>query len=141
MHKTVSQSANNSWSAVTGRIRAQAHDAYSSDLCLDQRILYVHNFLLATAWYTAQIFPPPDECTQQLHTAISWYLWRGEIFKGPLSTLQRPTQQGGWGLIHVAAKSHTLNLYQLRIQGQKTETLKSRVVTRMGPTQAKHKPP
>jgi len=126
---------------VTGRIRAQQHDAYSSDLCLDQKILYVHNFLLAKAWYTAQIFPPPDECMQQLNTVISWYLWHGEIFKGPLSTLQRPTEQGGWGLIHVAAKSRALNLYRLRIQGQKTGTLNSRVAMHMGPTQAKHKPP
>lgn len=41
------KSANNSWSTVTGRIRAQARDAYSRELCLDQRILYVNNFLLA----------------------------------------------------------------------------------------------
>ena len=81
MHKTASQSANNSWSAVIGRIRAQARDDYSGDLCLDQRILYVQNFQLAKAWYTAPIFPPPDECVRQLNTAISWYLWRGEILK------------------------------------------------------------
>ena len=56
IHNTVAQSANNSWSTVTGRIRPRARDAYSRDLCLNQRILYVHNFLLAKAWYTAQIF-------------------------------------------------------------------------------------
>ena len=92
MHNSVSQSANNNWSAVTGRIRAQTLDAYSRDLCLGQRIQYVHNFLLANAWYTAQIFPPPDEHVRQLNTAISWYLWRGEIFKVPLSSLQRPKE-------------------------------------------------
>ena len=36
MHTIVSQSANNSRSAVTGRIHAQARDAYSRDLCRDQ---------------------------------------------------------------------------------------------------------
>ena len=80
MHNTVSQSANNGWTAVTGMIQAQARDAYNRDLCLDQRIQYTHNFLLAKAWYTAQIFPPPDACVRQLNTATSWYLWHGEIF-------------------------------------------------------------
>ena len=123
MHNTVSQFANNSWSAVTRKIRAQARDAYNRDLCLDQRIQYIHNFLLAKAWYTAQIFPPPDACVRHLNTTISWYLWHGEIFKVPLSTLQRPKERGGWDLIHVAAKSSALHLYGLKIQGQKTGTL------------------
>jgi hypothetical protein len=47
MHNTVSQSANNSWAAVTGRIRAQARNAYNRDLVLDQRILYVHIYLFS----------------------------------------------------------------------------------------------
>jgi hypothetical protein len=60
---------------------------------------------------------------RKIHTAISRYLWREEIFKVPLSTLQRPIEQGGVGLIHVAAKSRALQLYRLRIQGQKTGTI------------------
>jgi hypothetical protein len=80
MHNTVSQSANNSWTAVTGKIRAQAREAYNRDLCLDQRIQYTDNFLLAKAWYTAQIFPAPEACVRQLNTAIAWYIWHGEIF-------------------------------------------------------------
>ena len=82
-----------------------------------------HNFLLAKAWYTAQIFPPPEACVRQLNTAIAWYILHGEIFKVPLSTLQRPKERGGRGLIHVAAKSRALYLYRSKIQWQKTETL------------------
>jgi hypothetical protein len=81
------------------------------------RVLYVHNFLIAKAWHTVHIFPPPVEYVRQLNTAITWH------FIVPLSTLQRPKEQGGWGLMHVAAKSRTLILYRLRIQGQKTGTL------------------
>jgi hypothetical protein len=47
MHNTVSQSAKSSWSAVTGRILAQARDEYIRNLGIDQRNLYVYNFLLA----------------------------------------------------------------------------------------------
>jgi len=107
------QSANNSWSTVTGRIRAQARDAYYRDLCLVKRILYVHNFLLAKAWYNAQIFALPENCKRQVNTAIVWYLWHGDIFRVPLPTPQRRKQQGGWDLIHVAVKSRALLYYRL----------------------------
>jgi hypothetical protein len=90
------------------------------ELSLDQRILYVHNFLLARAWYTAQIFQPPDDCIRQLNTAVFWYLWRGDIFRVPLSTFYQHKEHGGWELTHVAANSCALLLYRLGIQGQKT---------------------
>jgi len=68
MTKTIQQSAINSWRAEIGKIRAQSRDAHSRTLSLDQTVLYVHNYLLATAWYTAQILPP----TQRLHTATKY---------------------------------------------------------------------
>jgi hypothetical protein len=42
-------------------------DECSTNLGIDQRILYVHNFLLAREWHTAQAFPPPEECVWQIH--------------------------------------------------------------------------
>ena len=89
MHNTVSQSVNNSRTAVTGKIRAQARDAFNRDLCLDQRVQYTHNYLLAKAWYTAQIFPPPEACVRHLNTAIAWYIRHGEIFKVPLVNITK----------------------------------------------------
>jgi hypothetical protein len=80
---------------------------------------YTHIYLLTKAWYIAQIFPLPKTCEHQLNTAIAWYIWHGEIFKVPLSTLQRPKVQGGWDLINIAAKSRTLYYYRLKTQGKK----------------------
>jgi len=48
---TIHQSAINSLRTVIGKIRAQAREAYSKTLSLDKRVLYVHNYLLAKAWY------------------------------------------------------------------------------------------
>jgi hypothetical protein len=56
---TVKQSANRSWVNITGRVRAEARTAYGRDLRLSQRILYVHSYLLAKFWHTAQVFPAP----------------------------------------------------------------------------------
>jgi hypothetical protein len=58
MTTTTNQSANKSWVLIAGTIRAQAHEAYYKNLNLKQRLLYVENYLLAKAWYVAQISPP-----------------------------------------------------------------------------------
>ena len=91
----VNISAHVTWSTVTTRVRALAQDTYYRDLSLDRRIRFVHDYLLAKIWYVAQIYPPPAECLRQLYTTISWFIWRGDIFRVPLSTLQRGNMDGG----------------------------------------------
>ena len=69
---TVRKSAASSWATVTDNIRRQARDAYCRDLAFNQRIRYVKTYLLAKAWYTAQVFPPPPtvygKLTRQCHS-------------------------------------------------------------------------
>lgn len=108
---------------MTGKIRSLARDAYYKELCLDRRVLYVHNYLVATAWYTAQILPMPEACTRQVNSSIAWYLWRGDIFRLPLSTLQRRKRQE-CDLLDVA-KSRALFFFRLRAQSQDTGSLTS----------------
>jgi hypothetical protein len=45
----------------------------------------------------AQILPPLDDNLKQINTIISWFLWNGEIFRFPLSILQR-TKKEGFGI-------------------------------------------
>jgi len=104
------------------RIRAQARDAYVRELSLDRRIQYVHDFLLAKVWYVAQIFPPPDECIRMLNTYISWFLWKGVIFRVPLSTVERRKDEGGWDLIHLKPKCLALLQHRTWQQSQNPET-------------------
>ena len=74
------------WCRVISQIRAAAQEAYYRKLSLDMRIQFIHDYLLAKVWYSAQIFPIPVDGIRQLNTAISWYLWRGEIFESPIHT-------------------------------------------------------
>jgi hypothetical protein len=108
---------------VTNGIRAQAQETYSRDLNLAQRIQYVHTFLLATAWFIAQILPLPRGCERQINMTIVLFIWRGEIFRVPLSTLQRPTKQGSLGLLNIAAKFRTLLYCRLQDQSLDRNTL------------------
>ena len=94
---TVNTSAKETWSMVTTRLRALAQETYNRNLTLNKRIHFVHDYLLSKIWYVAQIFTPPAECVQHLNTAIARFIWRGEIFRVPPSTLQSDRMDGGWG--------------------------------------------
>jgi len=61
-------------------------------------------------------FPKPLTCERQINTAITWFLWRGSIFRVPLSTIQWRKLQSGWDLINVGAKSRTLLHYRIQTQ-------------------------
>jgi len=47
MTTTTNQTADKSWALIAGTIRAQERETYYKTLNLDQRILYVENYLLS----------------------------------------------------------------------------------------------
>ena len=69
--KNFEQSMNKNWAIVTGKVGAQATEAYRRDLCLSQRIRYLQTYFLAKIWHTVQVFPAPTTCTRHLSTAIA----------------------------------------------------------------------
>jgi hypothetical protein len=92
---TIRESARKCWSRATALIRAQAKDAHYSELALDKRINYIHEYLLAIVWYLTQISPPPEDCVRQLNTSISWFIWKVQIFRFPMSTYIRRKMEVG----------------------------------------------
>jgi hypothetical protein len=73
-------------------------------MTFDKRIRFVHEQVYSKVWYIAQIFSPSEDCIRQLNTIITQFVWRGEIFTVPMSTLHSPKLDGGWNLIHARAK-------------------------------------
>ena len=106
------------WALIAETIRAQAREAFYKTFNTNQGIQYVENYLFAKAWYVAQIFPFSGDCLRQIRMAIIWYIWRGEIFRFPLSTLCRTRETGGWNLTHMEAKCRALLILRLQIQGR-----------------------
>jgi hypothetical protein len=82
----------------------------------------VNEVILTTAWYMTQILPPPPDCVRQINAALSYFIWKGAIFKVPLSTLQQPKDAGGRALIHIMAKCMTLFILRMERQGQQADT-------------------
>jgi len=115
--KNINTAAAKTWSAVVARMRATAQDAYQRDLTLDKRIQFVQQHILAKIWYVTKISPhPPADAIRRLNTAIAWFIWHGEIFRVPLSTLQRETNDGGWNMYNAEAKCRALFMYRLKKQ-------------------------
>jgi hypothetical protein len=75
-------------------VRLQAREAYTRDLDLAQRIQYVLMYLLAKLRYTAQDLPAPSVQIRQIVFAVAWFIWQGNIFRVPLSTLQKKKKKG-----------------------------------------------
>jgi hypothetical protein len=120
---TIDQTTRDTWARITGKVRMRAKKAYDGDTYLARRIQYVHYCLLAKLWSTAQILPLARPYTQQLTTALTWYIWKGAVFRVKLSTLQRPKRMGRMGLIDIAAKCRALFLCQMYLQGHNDRTI------------------
>ena len=87
---TTAQSAVSSWSRIPNMVRLQAREAYTRDLDLAQRIQYVHTYLLAKLWYSAQVLPAPSMHICQIVSAVAWFICRV-----PHSTLQKKRRRAG----------------------------------------------
>lgn len=111
--KFIRTSTVTSWDNVTAVIRTQATEIYCSELLLHQRIHHANIHLMAKAWFLAELLPPPVGTLRQITTILSWCLWRGRVFRVPLSTLHRNKRRGGWGLVHLEAKCRNLLLCRL----------------------------
>ena len=141
VQNTIHATTSKSWNMMTTRIRAQAQEMYTRALDLNQRIRYVHEHLMARVWYMTQILPPPADNLRQINTTISWILWKGEIFRVPLSTLQRTKKEGGWGMIHPAAKCMALFFHRMNEQGKKNGTVTADWINRWGLQEQTNNPP
>jgi hypothetical protein len=116
---TICSTATASWKFVTDSIRQQARDVYHRDLSLIQKVQYANAYLLAKTWHLAQVLPPPPVFVRQINMVLSWFCWKGSIFKVLLSTLRRPKLRGGLHLLHVEAKCRALLLFRLQEMNKK----------------------
>jgi hypothetical protein len=109
-HSTTTKTVQNTWTNLTNRIKALAHEKYLCELCTQQRVRFVHMYLLSWLWYNGKILPITSTAVRQLNSSISWFLWQGYIFRLPLSNLCLATAEGGAEFIDPNAKCYTLFL-------------------------------
>jgi hypothetical protein len=74
MMANLNESEKKSWALLTSRVRTHTRNAYHITLNFDNRIRYTKEFILATAWYTTQIFAPPTDNVRQMNAATTWFI-------------------------------------------------------------------
>jgi hypothetical protein len=116
---TVWESVFTGWTKTTAIIRKQPQENYCRTMTLDMIIKYAHGACMVCVTN----LPPPDVCVRQLNTTISWFIWKGDIFRVPLSTLYQPKEVGGWDVTNFSAKSHAVLLYRMRQNMTKQGTI------------------
>jgi len=66
--------------------------------------------------------PTPNDIVGQLNTTVSWFIWKEEILRVPLSTLRRSQEAGRWGLTNTVAKWLALFIFRMEGQGMRKDT-------------------
>lgn len=118
---TTEQSRRQTWMEVTGSVRGMASLACTRDLCLTQRVWYAHTYLLSRLWHTAQVLQPTQEAIRQITAAITRFIWKGNIFRVPVSILYTEPKVGGLGLIDLQTKCRVLMVLRLWSQSIRRE--------------------
>ena len=73
---------------------------------------------------------PPTDYVRQINTAISWFLWKGAIFRVPLSTLQWQKELGDRALTHITEKCMTFFMLRMKKQGRRIDTFTENWLTK-----------
>jgi hypothetical protein len=69
----------------------------------------------------AQIIP--QNVNAQLPTICTWFIRKGATDRGPVTTLQRPKEEGGRGFPNICAKCRTLLYNGIQILGEREGTV------------------
>jgi len=88
-------------------------------------VRYLQLCLLAKIWYMAQIVPLTTAHAQQITTMCTWYIWQGGFFRIPVTTLQRPKVDDGWGFPNIGAKFRALQYNRFQTLGEREGTVLS----------------
>ena len=66
--------------------------------------------------------PRPRLHTQQLTSAVTFFIWKGATFRVPVSTLQAQKRKGGWELIDISTKCRALLYSRMYYEGIREKT-------------------
>jgi hypothetical protein len=114
---------------------------YGRDLLLHHQVQHANVYLLAKVWHLAQILPPTKDVILKINTTLSRYMWKGSIFKVPLSTLHLSKKHEGWGLTHLEAKCRMLLICRMAVTLQQHGTPTELLLTTLGLRDRSRNPP
>ncbi|KAJ4430228.1 hypothetical protein ANN_22440 [Periplaneta americana] len=109
------------WTKTTALTRAALFQQIHRNLNLFETVWHVNVFCLSKLWYLAQILPLPDKYATVLERAVSFYIWKGYLYKLKKTQLCLPKGKGGLQLIAVKEKCQALITRNI-LRGQRGES-------------------
>jgi hypothetical protein len=88
----------------------------------------------------AQVLPITDIYVHQLTTTILQYIWRGWIFRLPITTLYKKISERGLGMIDIRAKCNMLYILRLILQSRDKNNVTARWIANYNAL-IQHNPP
>ena len=89
-------------------IRGLIKDTILRDFTLQQRIWYVHSYVLSKVWYVAQILPAKIKHIDTIKRIVASIIWKGELFRIPFNIMCKQKNEGGYELISIKEKCNAL---------------------------------
>jgi hypothetical protein len=123
------------------QIEGSVQDYHTRKLDIQQRIWSCNTWYLSKLWYAAQVLPITTQHTQQITTILVRYLWKGWIFKVPITTLYKKRSEGGLGVIHIKAKCDTLYINRLQLQRHTSNSITACWITQYNDKLQRDNPP
>lgn len=106
--RSIIQTLDANWSLLVNKIRTLFVLLSTKNVNLLQKVTIVNVFALAKLWYLSQILPMPRQYCAQILKYTGWFLWKGHLFRVPISQLTLPPTRGGLGLVSVSLKARSL---------------------------------
>ena len=96
------------WSVILEKMKKHVNILLNRKLTLHQRVSYANTCLMSKIWYTAHIYPLPDEHAKNFNKVLFQYIWGGNYEPIRRSTVCRPKNEGGLSVINCLVKAQTL---------------------------------
>jgi len=68
-------------------------------------------------------FPLPNNYARQLTNICTWFIWKGAIFRVPITTLQWPKKEGGLDMPSIEFKCKTILYNRIQIGSKDSSVL------------------
>ena len=98
------------WSKRISAIRTHTHMLYNRRLTLFQRVTYANSCMLSKIWYVTHIYPLTENAAKEINQILFLYIWNGRYEPICRTTVSRPRDEGGLGIINCLIKSKVIIL-------------------------------
>ena len=103
-------SVEKNWSNCLTSLQLHKQMLSSRKLTLFQRVTYANSCMLSKLWYISHIYPLSQKYAKEINKVIFNYVWSGRYEPIRRSTVFRPKQEGGLGIINCLIKSQIIML-------------------------------